>query len=264
MVGFPYTKLLCSNEQVDESAAMILCSVERASALGIAPERWVFPYGITEAAAPLVSEREDFAKSVMSDAASRALWNLTGLGPDDIAHVDLYSCFPSAVQVQAAALGFGLDRDLTVTGGMRFSGGPWNNYAMHGLATMVKVLRGDPGALGLCSANGGYLSKLSLGVYSTSPPPETFRVVSAQAEVDAAPRVAVDDAPDGAATVESYTVMHDRSGDATQGILACRMADGRRAWGIVGDEAATLRAMETEEVIGRRATLSPDGAATLD
>jgi acetyl-CoA C-acetyltransferase len=264
MVGFPYTKLMCSNEQVDESAAMILCSVERARALGIAQDRWVFPFGIAEAAAPLVSERYDLSGSTMADASSRALWDLTGLGPDDIAHVDLYSCFPSAVQVQAGALGLGLDRRLTVTGGMRFSGGPWNNYAMHGLATMVGVLREDPRALGLCSANGGYLSKLSLGVYSATPPDDPFQVVSAQAEVDAGPHRAVDDAPDGWGTIESYTVMHDRAGDATEGILACVMPDGRRAWGIVADDADVLREMTTEDMIGRDATLRPDGRAELD
>ena len=224
----------------------------------------MFPFGIAEAAAPLVSERYDLSGSTMADASSRALWELTGLGPDDIAHVDLYSCFPSAVQVQAGALGFGLDRPLTVTGGMRFSGGPWNNYAMHGLATMVGVLRGDPGALGLCSANGGYLSKLSLGVYSATPPEEPFQVVSAQAEVDAGPHRAVDDAPDGWGTIESYTVMHDRAGDATEGILACLMPDGRRAWGIVADDADVLREMTTEDMIGRDATLRPDGRAELD
>ena len=83
------------------------------------------------------------------------------------------------MQVQAGALGFGLDRQLTVTGGMRFAGGPWNNYAMHGMAAMVDVLRADPGALGLCGANGGYLSKLSLGIYSTTPPDEFHVVVRA-------------------------------------------------------------------------------------
>ena len=263
MVGFPYTKLMCSNEQVDQAAAMILCSVDKARALGIAPERWVFPYGVTEAAAPLVSERHDLSGSVMADAASDALWKLTGLGPDDIAHVDLYSCFPSAVQVQAGALGFGLDRQLTVTGGMRFAGGPWNNYAMHGMAAMVDVLRADPGALGLCGANGGYLSKLSLGIYSTTPPDE-FHVVSAQDAVDASPTRAVDDAPDGHASVESYTVMHDRTGEPTEGILACLMPDGRRTWGTITDDPATLRAMTIEEVVGRTVTLRPDGGASLD
>src|SRR5581483_4391341 len=263
MVGFPYTKLMCSNEQVDEAAALILCSVAKAQELGIPPDRWVFPLGIAEAAAPFVSERHDLGGSVMADAASEALWKLTGLGADDIAHVDLYSCFPSAVQVQANALGFGLDRQLTVTGGMRFSGGPWNNYAMHAIGTMVGVLRADPGARGLCGANGGYLSKLSLGVYSTSPPDE-FHVVSAQEAVDAAPRRAVDEAPEGRATVESYTVMHGRDGRPTDAIVACLMPDGRRAWGTITGDDATLRAMTTEEVIGRTAALTPDGPATLE
>ena len=67
---------------------------------------------------------------------------------DDFAFVDLYSCFPSAVQIGAQELGFGLDRDLTVTGGLCFAGGPWNNYVMHAIATMVQRLREDPGAFG--------------------------------------------------------------------------------------------------------------------
>ena len=60
---------------------------------------------------------------------------------DDVAHVDLYSCFPSAVQIGATELGLGLDRQLTVTGGLTFAGGPLNNYVMHSIATMVGVLR---------------------------------------------------------------------------------------------------------------------------
>ena len=70
--------------------------------------------------------------------------DLAGIGVDDLSHVDLYSCFPSAVQIAARELGLGVDRDLTVTGGMSFAGGPWNNYTMHGIAAMsdgLDVLR---------------------------------------------------------------------------------------------------------------------------
>ena len=42
-----------------------------------------------------------------------------------------------------------LDRPLTVTGGLSFAGGPWNNYVMHSIATMAGVLRDDAGASGL-------------------------------------------------------------------------------------------------------------------
>ncbi len=95
---------------------------------------------------------------------------------------------------------------------MSFAGGPWNNYPMHGIATMAGVLRDDPDALGLCTANGGYTTKHAFGVYGARPPAAGFRHDDLQAEVDALPRR--EEAGDyaGAVTVDSYTVMHDRAG----------------------------------------------------
>ncbi len=114
---------------------------------------------------------------------------LAGLGIDDIDYVDLYSCFPSAVQVAAAELGLALDdpaRPLTVTGGLTFAGGPWSNYVMHSIATMAELLVANPGRRGLITANGGYLTKHSFGVYSTEPPAE-FRWEDVQPAVDREP-----------------------------------------------------------------------------
>ena len=163
----------------------------------------------------------------------------------------------------APKLGIDLGRELTVTGGMRFAGGPWNNYPMHAVATMVNVLRDDPGARGLVSANGGYVTKLALCLLSGEPAREGFRSVSAQDAVDASPRCDVAMQPEGRATVQASTVMHDRTGEATEGIVACMLPDGRRAWGTVKD-AATLRAMETDETVGRTAVLQHDGAAAIE
>ena len=261
MIGFPYTKLLCSNEMVDEAAAVILCSAGTARSLGVPEDRWVFPLAAAEAKAPAVSERHDLWSSPTVAAAGRTLWELSGMNADDVAHVDLYSCFPSAVQVQASELGFGLDRPLTVTGGMRFAGGPWNNYPMHAVATMVQRLREDAGAVGLCSANGGYVSKQATSLFSTTPAAGGYRHASAQAEADAQPRRQVDLEPSGPATIESYTVMHDRSGPE-RAILACLRPDGRRAWGIV-TETAAMAEMEIEDPVGRKVELRPDGAAAL-
>src|SRR5205823_1200871 len=98
-----------------------------------------------------VSERADLHSSPAIRAAGRALFELAGAGIDDVAHVDLYSCFPSAVQIGAAELGLGLaepDRPLTVTGGLSFAGGPGNNYSTHAIAAMVGRLRAYPAARG--------------------------------------------------------------------------------------------------------------------
>ena len=165
MVGFPYTKLMNSNNHVEQGAALVLCSVERAEALGISADRCVPLAGTDAQDQELVTHRQDLHRSPAIRLSGEALFEMTGTGPDDLAHVDLYSCFPSAVQVAADELGLRLDRDLTVTGGMSFAGGPWNDYVTHSIATMASKLREDPAAVGLCTANGGFLAKHSLGLY---------------------------------------------------------------------------------------------------
>ena len=102
---------------------------------------------------------------------------------DDIAHLDLYSCFPSAVQIAARELGLAIDepgRALTVTGGLTFAGGPGNNYASHAIATLMPRLRAEPEAYGLATAVGWYLTKHAVGIYSACPPREPFRTLEPQ------------------------------------------------------------------------------------
>ena len=260
MVSSPYTKLLCSNEMVDQSAGVILCSAARARALGVPSDRWVFPLAAVEAKAPYVSERMDLWSSPMIGLAGARLRALTGVGPDDVAHVDLYSCFPSAVQVQASELGFGHDRELTVTGGMRFFGGPWNNYTMHAVVSMVDRLRDDPRALGLCTSNGGLLTKQVTSLFSATPPATDFQLDDVQDAVDALPRRGVDPSPAATTEVETYTVVHDREGP-TRGIVAALLPDGRRGWGMVTD-AGALAAMVDGDPLGAPVELR-DGVAHL-
>jgi acetyl-CoA C-acetyltransferase len=238
MVSWPYTKLLCSDEQVDQGAGVILCSAAAARRLGVPEDRWVFPVATAEAKDTYVTERWDLSRSPMVRAAGRLLWSLAGVGPDDVGLVDLYSCFPSAVEVQAEELGFTLDRPLTVTGGMRFFGGPWNDYPMHAFVTMAQRLR-EQGGLGLVTGNGGYLTKQATTLLSASPPEGGFRWGSAQAEVDALPRRVATDTGDG--VVETFTVSHDRNGPV-RGIVLALLPDDRRAVGLVTrpDEVADL------------------------
>jgi acetyl-CoA C-acetyltransferase len=263
MIGLPYTKLMNSNNAVEQGAALILCSAERAEALGVPRDRWVFPHSGTDSHDHyFASERDDLRSSPAIRLAGRDALALAGIGIEDIAHVDLYSCFPSAVEIGASELGLGLDRQLTVTGGLSFAGGPWNNYVTHSIAAMAGVLRDDPGSLGLITANGGFITKHAIGVYSTEPPATPFRHAEPQAEVDALPSRTICEDPDGPIDIESWTVLHGREGDPENGFVVGLMADGRRAWGITQD-ADQLRTLVTEELAGRKAELRPDGAFQL-
>jgi acetyl-CoA C-acetyltransferase len=259
MVGLPYTKVMNSNNAVEQSAAVLVCSVEVAERLGVPRDRWVFPLSGSDAHEhPYVSHRDTLHTAPAVGIAGRAALAEAALTIDDIDHIDLYSCFPVAVQVGADELGLDLDRQLTLTGGLSFAGGPWNNYVMHSIAAMVEALRADPGSTGLVWANGGYLTKHAFGVYSTEPPAEGFRHAHPQDEIDALPSREVVADHDGAATVETFTVMHGKDGDPEQGIVALLLDDGRRTWGVTTD-ADTVATLVAEDVIGRPAKRTADG-----
>ncbi len=250
LVGYPYTKSMNSNWDLDQAAAVILCSDELAASLGIAKDRWVFPHAGTDAHDTyLISNRDNYHSSPAIRTAARRAFELAGATPDDVAHVDLYSCFPSAVQIAAAEIGFSEDRQLTVTGGLPFAGGPLNNYVMHSIATMVGVLREDPGTLGLCSANGGYVTKHAIGLYSTEPPATGFRHADVQDEVDRFPTRDVVADHVGAATIESYTVMHGHEGPE-QALVAALLADGRRTF-VNSRDAQTMATLVAEDCCER-------------
>ncbi len=268
MIGHPYTKVMNSNNDVDMAAALIVCSVEAARRLGVDEDRWVFPHSGADCHEhPHVSHRDTFAETPAIERGGRAALELAGTSIDEVALVDLYSCFPSAVQLGARALGldpYDPDRPLTLTGGLSFAGGPWNNYVTHAIATMVERLRERPGDTGLVWANGGYCTKHSFGVYGTEPPAAGFRHADPQAEIDALPRRDLADPADaaGPATIEAYTVMHDRDGAPERAIAACLLPDGRRAWG--ASEAPDVRtALLDGEWVDATATLTPDGTLQL-
>jgi acetyl-CoA C-acetyltransferase len=232
LVGHPYTKAVNSYEWVDQGAALLMCSARKAQALGVAPDRWVFPLAGAEAADPAVSMRRDLHRSPSMAAAGRAVLDASGLTIDDIGIIDLYSCFPSAVQLAARELGLDPDRDLTVTGGMSFFGGPWNNYVTHSVATAVDRLRAEPDQFALCTANGGFTTRQSFGVYGARPGAGPFRheVDRPQAEADNAERRAVVEDHHGSATMEAWTVMHDRDGSPETAFVAALTAEGARTW----------------------------------
>ena len=48
-VSFPYPKLMNSNNNVDQAAALILVSEEKAKALGIPREKWIYPWAGADA-----------------------------------------------------------------------------------------------------------------------------------------------------------------------------------------------------------------------
>ncbi|MGI8664260.1 MAG: acetyl-CoA acetyltransferase [Acidimicrobiales bacterium] len=266
-IGWPYPKLMNSNNMVEQGAAVLVCSAAAAEAHGVPRDRWVFPLSGTDAHDTYAfTERAELHRSPAIRVAGRRALALAGVDIDDVGTIDLYSCFPSAVEVAANELGIAIDdpsRPLTVTGGLTFAGGPWNNYVTHSIATMATRLRSaSTGSLGLVTANGGFLTKHAIGVYGTAPPTDGFRHEDVQAEVDEAPTTESISEWEGTVTIEAWTVMHDRSGSPEVAFAAVRTPEGARTWGISRD-ADVLTTLLTEDVAGSKASIDAEGSLRI-
>ena len=267
MVTYPYTKLMNANIFTDQAAAILVCSPEAARAAGVADERLVYLHaGADGADTQFFTERWSLAGSPALRATAGDALAAAGVGVDDIARFDLYSCFPSAVQMGMKELGLagpagGDDRTLTVTGGLSFFGGPGNNYVSHSVAAMVDACRADPGSLGLVTGLGYYLTKHSAGIYSTTPPERGYvraDPAATKEKVEATPARRAAGAYAGPATVEASVVQYSREGDPAIGVLATLTPDGRRALANCTDRSI-LASMVTEEWAGRSVELTTDG-----
>jgi acetyl-CoA C-acetyltransferase len=191
------------------------------------------------------------------------------LSLDDVTAIDLYSCFPSAVEVACTELGLRENdpRGLTVTGGLPFFGGPGNNYSMHGIAEMVGRLRGKPDEVGLVTANGGYLSKHSMGLYSALPVEGEWQredPAGYQAALSARPKPAIAEEVSGQATVVTYTVVFDDQAAPRLGIVVGKLDDDRRFLAnIPQSDRALLDSLVREDGIGLRGRVEREGAINV-
>lgn len=255
-LAYPYTKYLCSNMYVDQAAAVLMMSEATADRLGIARAKRVYLHGAADTTEKwLMSERVNFWSAPAIAAGAAAAVQQAGISFDDLAFIDLYSCFASPVQVAADSMGISHDdmRGLTVTGGLPYFGGPGSNYATHAIAEMAQRLRGRPGAFGLTYANGLFLTKHAFGVYSSAPPEDGYRKTDPatyQSAVDALDSPAFDDSPSGIGEIETFTVIYE-GGVPTVAPVFGRFESGARFVANIVDPAA-LEAMIDKPVIGRR------------
>lgn len=261
MIGFPYTKYLNAVLNTDQAGAYVMTSAAKARELGIPADRWVYWWGGHHAAeeAWFASTRPNFAECPSMKDSSQGALDLAGVGVDDIALFDFYSCFPVAVRMACAMLGIDeLDpRPFTVTGGLPYAGGPGSAYNMNSLAAMVEQLREDDRSVGMVTGNGFFMTKHSAAVLSARPkqggwsrpdrpPPST--------SMETTPAIP-DESAAGPARIEAYTVMHDRSGQPAMGYVCGRLngngSEGRRFLANTPEDPELLRDLLSDEAIGR-------------
>ena len=257
MICDPYPRLLVARDTVNQGAAAVLMSVATARRLGVPEEKWVYLHGHSDLIEQALLTRRDLDAGPASALAAREALRVAGIGVDDIATFDLYSCFPFPVFVICEALGLEADdpRGLTLTGGLPYFGGPGNSYSLHAIAETVDQMRDTPGRFGFVGANGGIMSKYSVGIYSTEPVDwRTSRSTELTEQVARLPQVKVTKVADGAGTIETYSVRYDWP--VRTGIIVGRLdADGSRFMA-TSEDAELVSLMSDGDPLGAEITVT--------
>jgi acetyl-CoA C-acetyltransferase len=257
-LAYPYNKWHVSQWTVDQAAALLFCSAERAQASGVSTDRWIFPHvALHVSEAVTLTARRDMQAWPAMGALGRAAAAHLGLPLAEVAMAEVYSCFPAAVRVQQRELGLDPDGTPTVSGGMSFAGGPFNNFVLNSTAAVAALLRAQPSERGLITTVSGMLSKPGLAVWSASPPepgPGSLIADLAGSPGVTSPTrpVAPPDSPGGPATVASFTVTYD-AGDPLRPVrtaIVADLPDGTRT-AATCDDAAIAQSTLSESLIGQ-------------
>ena len=269
MIGVPYTKYMNSIIRVNQSSAMILMSAKKARELGIPQSKWIFMYaGSCLNDIWNVSHRQNYHSSPAIRACTEGVFDLANMSVDDLDFIDLYSCFPSAVQIAMKELSLEKDdpRGFTVTGGLPYFGGPGNAYVMNSIATLMNKLRSSPGSFGLATANGWYITKHGAGIFSSEPFEGEWNQVAdtsnVQNSIDKAETPDFTESPEGNCSVETYTVVHSRNGPK-ESIIIGRLEDGKRFIANTLKEPSILEYMSQNDMLNTKGTVSNDGKRNI-
>ncbi|MFX1600215.1 MAG: acetyl-CoA acetyltransferase [Promethearchaeota archaeon] len=265
-VCHPYTKHLVANLYVDQSAALVMTSEEIAQKLGIDRKFWVYPMGGADLKNIFyMTQRPQLYDSPAIREASRLALEQTGLKLEDINVFDLYSCFPCMVEIARKEIGIPEDdpRDLTITGGLSFFGGPFSSYSMHSIVTAVDLIQNNPSMKIMILANGGYNTSESVGIYGNKPPAKPWKENEnndIQQKIDAKSLPEPIEKANGNLTIEAYTIIYDRKSLPEWGVVMGHLESGERTLAFIIADTETLLKLEQQELVGQtfRVTYDPE------
>ena len=262
-IAFPYTKLQVANSSVNQGAGFLVASLAEARERGVPEDRLVFAgHGAACHEDGNFLTRDSYAASPSLAVSIKRTMALNEVTASDLAHVELYSCFPCVPKMARRVLGWPLDRPATVFGGLTFGGGPIGNYMSHAVAEMVLRLRGTTDK-GLLFANGGYATHNHTILLSGAPTEAVFpQDFDYQHEADAqrGDVPPLDEEYEGEAAIETYTVHYARDGSPRSGVIVARTPTGARTLAHVPAEDAAMIAFLTsgeQEPVGQPGEIRP-------
>ncbi len=132
MLAYPYNKLHCTSWNVNQSAALVICSEELADKLEIDNKKRVYPISSSENNHMIaIQQRPKLYESLGMIYAAKSINGMMEQLDIRLDAYDLYSCFPAAVKMFSKSLELGSEIPKTITGSMPYAGGPLNSFVIH-------------------------------------------------------------------------------------------------------------------------------------
>ena len=255
LVGFPYTKYLNSMIRVNMASSLVVMSEKLTKELKIPQNKKVYIHGSCVLNDIWnVSKRPSLNESPAIRECGKEVLSQAGISLSEISFLDIYSCFPSAVQIAQKELSLDSndDRPLTVTGGLPYFGGPGNAYTMFSSSEMIKKLRSNPNEYGMVTANSWFLTKHAINIFSCKPPQEIDwekDFIKLQSEINSREIKNFNTKPNGLGKVISYTIVQGRK-NLEYGIVIGELEDKSKFIANILGEQSFLKKLTENELLG--------------
>jgi len=263
LINHPYTKRMCSNMFVDQSAAILMTNEKIAESIGVHPNLWVYPMGGSDYENIFsVCQRPNLCTSPAARYGCKEALNQAGLSINDITQFDIYSCFHSIIEIIKDEIGLSKndERDLSITGGLPYFGGPWSNYSLHAIVTAIDLIREEASKKIMIIANGGYNTKQSFGIYGKKPPKipwDKFEKQKFQKQIlKNALKAPIQNAK-GEITIDGYTIIYNREGIPEKGIVIGTFnKESQKTLAFLIGDPKKFKKLETSEIVGLKVPIT--------
>ena len=219
MLAYPYNKLHCTSWNVNQSAAMIICSEELANELKIDNKKRVYPISSSENNHMIaIQQRPKLYESLGMTYAANSINKMIERLDIKLDAYDLYSCFPAAIKMFTKSIGLDSEIPKTVTGSMPYAGGPLNSFVIHSTVKMIQKIRALEVKYGLITGVSGMMTKQSFCVWGKEYKEHfIFDDVTERAKLDESP-IELSNISEGKGEIIGYTII-EGSENAAKAVL---------------------------------------------
>lgn len=246
-MAYPYNKYHCTSWNVSQASAILICEEGLADQLNISKQKRIYPMASSETNHMIaLIQRPSLISSAGLKLASEKINEVVDKHSINLNLIDLYSCFPVAIQQFENVLNLNTETSRTITGAMPFAGGPLNNYMLHATVQALLKLRSESGH-SLITGVSGMMTKQSFCLWSSEYQMPFYHADVTKKAQQLDKPIPISNAKHGNGIVIGYTVLYENT-KPSLGVFYIEDSQGERKV-VTSEDKAVITSMREEEWI---------------